>query len=100
MVDDAGSSDDIIVRIDSSNKSTYKTADDYYNFGAIRYKAVFEKVYFNEDYIIITLKSNDKTVLVNRKEEYGKKSVKTYEYLKEIKLDLADFKAIECSYSK
>ena len=98
MFDDSGGLKDNIVRINLSEESSYENASDFYNDGTSYYNAVIDKVYCSEDFIVITLKDDNKVVVIDCNEENKKKAIQEYNSLDEVELDLNDFTLIECKY--
>ena len=98
MFDDAGFSEDNIVRINSSEENSDKTAGNYYNEGTSYYSTVMDKVYCSEDFIVATLKNDKKAVVIDCNEKNKKRAIHKYNSLDKVELDLKNYTLIECTY--
>lgn len=98
MYDDAGFLKDNIVRINSSEENSDKTAGDYYNDGTSYYSAVMDKVYCSEDFIVAVLKNDKKAVVIDCNEKTKRRAIHKYSSLDKVELDLKDYTLIKCSY--
>ncbi len=98
MFDDGGFLKDNIVRINSSEENSDKTAGDYYNDGTSYYSAVIDKVYCSEDFIVATLTNDNKVIVIDCNEKNKKSAIHKYSSLDKVELDLNDYTLIECTY--